>query len=92
MENNKFLAKVDEINKGDYAKADLIAFKFDDGAIKFCSEEEEGQCFMVYLVRDYGTGIEGIDICSSYKEARQLVDKLNVWLEEDDFDDYGWDW
>jgi hypothetical protein len=91
MDNYKFLSIIDKLDRHDFTKADIIPFKFNNGVLEV-SSKDVGQYFMVFLNRDYGDGIEHIDIVTSCDEAKQLVDKLNYWLSEDDFDDDGWIW
>jgi hypothetical protein len=82
MSKSEFSSIVANRTQGDYNKADLIPLKIDDNIIKVCSKEE-GQSFLIYLVKEYGEGIECIGTVHSYKEAQQLVDKLTDWISED---------
>jgi hypothetical protein len=98
MENNKFLAKLDEFDPSDYVKADVVSFFFDreSGLFEVSKEKDKGDIFFVYLVKKYDEGVEFIGTFTSYDEAKQLVDKLTDWLSEDDWesliDDDGWGW
>jgi hypothetical protein len=95
MTKYKFLSIVDKLNKGDFATADFLALKLKDGSLSV-SSKDQGNFFLVYLVKDYGKGIEIIGVVDSYDEAKDLVGKLTEWLSEDDWDktinDDGWQW
>jgi hypothetical protein len=91
MTKYDLLSIVDKLDRYDFTKAEFVPLKFEDQMVKVCSKDQ-GQYFLVYLNRDYGDGVEWIDTVTSYKEAQHLVDELNDWLSEDDFDDDGWGW
>jgi hypothetical protein len=89
MNKHEFLSTIDKLDRDDYIEADIIPFKFSDGMLKV-SSKDEGNFFLVYLVKDYGRGIECIDTVTSHKEANHLVNKLIKWIIGEDFDDDGW--
>lgn len=89
MNKCDFLSIVVRLDRGDYTEADFIPFKFSDGMLKV-STKDEGNFFLVYLVKDRVGGIETIETVTSYKEAKHLVDNLTKWMFNEDFDDDGW--
>jgi hypothetical protein len=96
MENNKFLARVDEFDPNDYIRANVVSFFYDrdSGLFEVSKTKDEGDFFLVYLVNNHDGGAECVDIMKSYDEAKQLVDKLEAWIDENDWDrliaDDGW--
>jgi hypothetical protein len=85
MTKHEFLSIVDKLDRYDYTKASVISIKSVDGEIVLASEDQ-GEQFKVCLIKVDGSGFEHIYTTASYEEARQLVDDLNDWLSEEDWD------
>jgi hypothetical protein len=85
MTENDFLSIIARLDRFDYVKAKIIPYKFIDGILKVTSRDQ-GEQFMVYLIKSDGSGLECVVTMTSYDEARQMVDDLDNWLSEDDWD------
>jgi hypothetical protein len=98
MDSNKFLAKIDEFIPSDYVRAGFVSFYYDNesGLFEVSKTPDDGDVFLVYLVKKHDKNIECINTVKTYKEARQLFDKLRAWLSEDEWGrvahDNEWSW
>jgi hypothetical protein len=88
VENNKFLAKINEFNPSDYFRAGIVPLYYDSesGLFEISKTPDDGDIFLVYLVKKHDEGVECVDTVKTYKEAKQLFDNLRDWLIENEFE------
>lgn len=91
MTKYEFLSIVVKLDRDDYVKAGIVAYKLDDGMLKVTMKKNDGDFFMVYLVNNYLKDIECIGTTTSYDEAKHLAYSLTRWMVEADIVEDGWD-